>query len=141
MSRLGMDMLMGVPSVWPSKTPERICTTSVSFRWVTMALWPGTRRSRSGWMSASDRGRRAGQPSTTAPTPAPCDSPHVVTRNSCPQVLPTPRGYPGRRLLRLLQQRQHLGGERLQPVQHGMKVQHEGLHAHVLVAADALGDA
>src|SRR6185436_6363215 len=85
---------MGVPSVWPSKTPERILTVSVSLRWVTRALWPGTRRSRSGWRSASDRDRRGGQPSTMAPMAAPCDSPHVVTRNRWPQVLPTAREYP-----------------------------------------------
>src|SRR6266508_1876525 len=93
MSRLGIWRLIGVPSVWPSKTPDRIFTVSVSFRWVTRALWPGARRSRSGWMSASDSGRRGGQPSTTAPMAAPCDSPHVVTRNRRPQVLPTRRGY------------------------------------------------
>src|SRR4030095_5762063 len=93
MSALGISMLMGVPSVTPSKTPDRICTVSVSLRWVVIALWPGTRRSRSGWMSASDSGKRGGQPSTTAPMPAPCDSPHVVTRKSWPQVFPTARGY------------------------------------------------
>src|SRR5437899_4558406 len=97
MSRLAISRLIGVPRVRPSKTPERIFTVSVSFRWLTNALWPGTRRSRSGWMSASDRGSRGGQPSTTAPIAAPCDSPHVVTRNSRPQVFPTRRGYRGRR--------------------------------------------
>ena len=60
MSRFDISRLIGVPSVWPSKTPDRILTVSVSFRWVTMALWPGTRRSRSGWMSASDSARRGG---------------------------------------------------------------------------------
>src|SRR5919106_1164031 len=70
MSRFGISRLIGVPSVWPSKTPERIRTVSVSLRWVTRWLWPGARRSRSGWMSASDRGRRGGQPSTTAPRAA-----------------------------------------------------------------------
>src|SRR5215475_5470595 len=93
MSRFGISRLMGVPSVCPSNTPDRILTVSVSFRWLTSALCPGTRRSRSGWMSASDSGRRGGQPSTTAPMPAPWDSPHVVTRKSCPQLLPTHRGY------------------------------------------------
>ena len=42
-------------------------------------------------MSASDRGRSGGQPSITAPMAAPWDSPHVVTRKSWPNVLPTPR--------------------------------------------------
>ena len=88
MSALGISMLIGVPIVCPSKTPERIWTVSVSLRCVTSALWPGTRRSRSGWMSASDSGSRGGQPSTTAPMAAPWDSPHVVTRKSCPQLLP-----------------------------------------------------
>src|SRR6267142_1351363 len=44
-------------------------------------------------MSASESARRGGQPSTTAPTPPPCDSPQVVTRNRRPQVLPTRREY------------------------------------------------
>jgi len=35
---LGISRLIGVPSVCPSKTPDRIFTMSVSFRWVTMAL-------------------------------------------------------------------------------------------------------
>src|SRR5437867_9608484 len=35
-------------------------------------------------MSASESSRRGGQPSTTTPTPPPCDSPHVVMRNKCP---------------------------------------------------------
>src|SRR5262245_28676440 len=93
MSSLGITRLIGVPSVCPSKTPDRILTVSVSLRWVTRALWPGLRRSRSGWMSASDKGSRGGQPSTTAPVAPPCDSPHVVTRKSCPQVLPMRRAY------------------------------------------------
>src|SRR5262245_38647310 len=88
MSSLGIDRLIGVPSVRPSNTPDRMRTLSDSLRWVTSVLWPGARRSRSGWMSASESGRRGGQPSTTAPTAPPCDSPHVVTRKRCPQVLP-----------------------------------------------------
>ena len=39
-------------------------------------------------MSASERGRRGGQPSTTAPMAAPWDSPQVVTRKSWPKVFP-----------------------------------------------------
>src|SRR4030095_15903901 len=77
-------MLMGVPRVWPSKTPDRICTVSDSLRGVTILDCPGRRRSRSGWISASDNLRRGGQPSTTTPTPPPCDSPQVVMRNSWP---------------------------------------------------------
>src|SRR5699024_4255255 len=33
-------------------------------------------------------GSPAGQPSTTTPTPFPCVSPHVVTRNNVPNVEP-----------------------------------------------------
>src|SRR5215475_2433808 len=44
-------------------------------------------------MSASESGSRGGQPSTTVPVAPPCDSPHVVTRKSCPQVLPMRRAY------------------------------------------------
>src|SRR5215470_690332 len=88
MSSLAITRLIGVPSVCPSYTPDRIFTVSDSLRWLTSALWPGARRSRSGWMSASDSGSRDGQPSTTAPTAPPWDSPHVVTRNRCPHVLP-----------------------------------------------------
>src|SRR5450756_232415 len=67
--------------------PERICTVSDSLRGVTILDWPGRRRSRSGWISASESFRRGGQPSTTTPTPPPCDSPHVVMRNNCPKLL------------------------------------------------------
>src|ERR1043166_4865066 len=80
-------MLIGVPSVLPSKVPERIWTVSLSVRGVTMWKWPGRRRSRSGWISASVKASRGGQPSTTTPTPPPCDSPQVVIRNRCPKVL------------------------------------------------------
>src|SRR5918999_1790948 len=79
---------MGVPRVRPSKTPLRIFTASASRRWVVMRLWPGARRSSSGWMSSSERGRRGGQPSTTAPMAGPWDSPQVVTLKICPKVLP-----------------------------------------------------
>src|ERR1700675_5055405 len=88
MSSLSMARLTGVPRVLPSKTPLRMRTVSDSLRWVTRALWPGARRSRSGWISASDRGRSGGQPSITAPMAGPWDSPQVVTRNRWPNVLP-----------------------------------------------------
>src|SRR5262245_35950979 len=88
MSSFGTVRPIGVPRVWPSKTPLTIRTVSVSRRWLVSRLWPGRRRSRSGWMSASESGSREGQPSTTAPTAAPCDSPQVVTRKSWPKVLP-----------------------------------------------------
>src|SRR5207249_3473880 len=93
MSSFGIRRLIGVPSVCPSKTPDRILTVSDSLRCVTIALCPGARRSRSGWMSASESESRGGHPSITAPIAPPCDSPHVVTRKSRPQLLPTRRGY------------------------------------------------
>src|SRR5262249_50061413 len=37
---------------------------------------------------STDTGIPGGQPSTTHPTAAPCDSPHVVSRNKVPNVLP-----------------------------------------------------
>src|SRR5271169_221903 len=79
-------MEMGVPSVRPSNVPERIWHVSLSLRGVTILLWPGRRRSRSGWMSASVSGMRGGQPSTTTPTPPPWDSPQVVIRKRWPKV-------------------------------------------------------
>src|SRR5262245_46536185 len=88
MSSFWISSAIGVPSVAPSKTPLRIRTVSDSFRWLVRRLWPGRRRSRSGWMSASDKGRRGGQPSTTAPMAPPWDSPQVVTRKSVPKVFP-----------------------------------------------------
>jgi hypothetical protein len=41
-------------------------------------------------MSASDSGSLGGHPSITHPTPPPCDSPNVVTRNTVPYVFPVP---------------------------------------------------
>src|SRR5262245_9888983 len=78
---------MGRPSVRPSKTPERISTRSVSWRGEVSRLWPGRRRSRSRWISAALIGSRGGQPSTTTPTPPPCDSPKVVMRKIVPSEL------------------------------------------------------
>src|SRR5579862_463767 len=82
-------MAMGVPSVFPWKTPDRMRQRSDSFLGVTMSLWPGLRRSRSFWMSASSRSRSGGQPSTTTPTPPPWDSPQVAILKSCPNWLDT----------------------------------------------------
>src|SRR3989442_4581901 len=96
MSSFGMRRLIGVPSVCPSKRPVRICTVAGFLPCDTSALCPGARGSGSGWMAASDRGSRGGQPSTTAPVAPPCDSPHVVTRKRRPQVLPMRRGYVSR---------------------------------------------
>src|SRR6476646_6520104 len=79
---------MGVPVVLPSWTPERISTRSSSRRWVTWRDVPGFRRSRSGWMSASESAIPGGQPSTTQPIAGPWDSPKLVTVKRVPRVLP-----------------------------------------------------
>ena len=73
---------IGVPVVLPSYTPDRISTWSASWRWVTWRLVPGRRRSRSGWMSASDSAMPGGQPSITQPMAGPWVSPKLVTANS-----------------------------------------------------------
>src|SRR6185295_13420726 len=78
---------MGVPVVWPSNNPDKIWMVSDSLRGVVIFDWPGRRRSRSGWISASESLSRGGQPSMTTPTPPPCDSPHVVIRNKWPNEL------------------------------------------------------
>ena len=88
-------MAIGWPVVRPSRTPDSIATRSASARGVTRALWPGRRRSRSCWITASLSGRREGQPSTTTPIAGPCDSPQVVTRNACPSELPGTLGGSG----------------------------------------------
>src|ERR1700744_4530100 len=62
-------------------------TVSGSWRCVVKRDWPGGRRSSQGWISASDRLRRGGQPSTTPPIAGPWLSPQVVTRNKCPKLL------------------------------------------------------
>src|ERR1700678_1479159 len=68
-------------------TPERMRTWSGSLRWLTNFDWPGRRRSRSPWMSASVSGIPGGHPSTTQPSAGPWLSPNVVTRNKWPKVL------------------------------------------------------
>src|SRR6185503_13719494 len=83
-----MRSAIGVPVVLPSYTPERISTRSSSRRCVTWREVPGLRRSRSGWMSASESAIPGGQPSITQPIAGPCDSPKVVTVKSVPRVLP-----------------------------------------------------
>ena len=107
-----------MPSVTPSKTPERISTRSSSWRGVVSELWPGRRRSRSRWISAASSGSRGGQPSTTTPTPPPWLSPKVVIWKVCPKrldtrrrytrlrIAPPPRSAPRERLARGAAQRQ-----------------------------------
>src|SRR4030095_9904786 len=58
MSRLDISMLIGVPSVCPSKTPDRILTASVFFRWVTMALLARPRPAGAGPLVAPGHGQR-----------------------------------------------------------------------------------
>ena len=67
-------------------------TVSGSCRCVTSFDWPGRRRSRKGWMSASESESRGGQPSTTQPIAGPWLSPQVVTRNRWPKLLWDMRG-------------------------------------------------
>ena len=77
-----------MPVVLPSNTPERISTESDSFRFVVYLLCPGLLLSRKLWISASEIGIPAGQPSITTPIPGPWDSPHVVIRNIEPKDEP-----------------------------------------------------
>jgi hypothetical protein len=81
---------IGVPSVSPPFTPERIFTVSASLRGVTISLWPGRRRSSSRCTSASQSGMPGGQPSMTRPTETPWLSPQVDTRNKDPNTLLMP---------------------------------------------------
>src|SRR5579859_4902438 len=71
----------------PSNTPDRMRTSSGSWRCVVNRDWPGRRRSSHGWISASDSAMRGGHPSTTQPIAGPWLSPHVVTRNKWPKLL------------------------------------------------------
>src|SRR3989338_7831353 len=87
-SSLRISSAIGVPVVLPSNTPDSISTVSDSRRCVTWREVPGLRRSRSCWMSASHNANPGGQPSTTQPSAAPCDSPNDVTVNKVPSVFP-----------------------------------------------------
>jgi len=53
---------MGVPSVYPSKTPDSICTRSGSCRGVETELWPGRRRPVPPGCLRPASGSRGGQP-------------------------------------------------------------------------------
>src|SRR4030042_6427746 len=81
-------MEMGVPVVFPSKTPERILTRSLSFRGLVPNPWPGFLLSISLWRSSSESSNLGGQPSMTTPRALPWDSPHVVTLKSDPIEFP-----------------------------------------------------
>src|SRR5689334_15508077 len=82
---------IGVPVVFPSKTPDMIFTWSGSRRWVVKRDWPGLRRSSQCWMSGSASGISGGTPSTTTPMAGPWLSPQVVKRKSVPKLLPAKR--------------------------------------------------
>ena len=79
--------MIGDPNVTPFSVPDRISTLSVSDLCVVNVLWPGLRRSSCGWMSSSVNFSLEGQPSTTAPTQGPCDSPKVVIVKQLPKLL------------------------------------------------------
>src|SRR3546814_394407 len=100
-----MSSAIGVPVVTPSNTPERISTSSASWRCEVCRERPVARRARSAVKSPGASSSPGGQPSTTQPMAGPCDSPKVVTRSNWPKVFDTRRrdseeaGGRGRRLL------------------------------------------
>jgi hypothetical protein len=81
-------IMMGVPVVIPSKTPDMMTALSGSLRGVLACDPPGRLRFNIAWIISSSRGILGGQPSITTPTPLPWDSPHVVILNNVPKVLP-----------------------------------------------------
>ena len=83
-----MSNAIGAPVVLPSKMPDKISTTSPSWRCVTWREVPGLRRSKSICKSSAHNAKPGGQPSTMPPMAAPCDSPKDVNVNSVPSVLP-----------------------------------------------------
>ena len=81
-------MEMGVPRVFPSKTPESISILSASFLWVVILLCPGRLLSSSYCMSSAEIASPAGQPSTITPNARPWDSPQVVILKNLPKLFP-----------------------------------------------------
>jgi hypothetical protein len=81
-------IMIGVPVVNPSKTPDIITAWSGSLLVVLAEDFPGRLRFNMDWMMLSSRGILGGHPSMTTPTPFPCDSPHVVILNNVPNVFP-----------------------------------------------------
>ena len=81
-------MPMEVPSVTPSKTPERISGRSSSLRCVVIFDCPGFRLCKSGIKSSTPSGSPGGQPSMIATYPGPWLTPDVVTLNSSPNEFP-----------------------------------------------------
>ena len=74
----------GEPQVTPSRSPERNCGTSFSFRAVESGLFPGLRRSRKACSSARSMRSPAGRPSMVTPIAAPWDCPNTPTRSVLP---------------------------------------------------------
>ena len=70
---------MGVPSVRPSKVPERIWQVSLSLRGVTILLWPGPAAIEIDLdVGLGQRGCAAGSRQPQRRRRPPWDSPHVV---------------------------------------------------------------
>src|SRR6266511_1474824 len=67
----------GLPRVNPPRTPEVICTWSVSIFMRPPRPWPCWRRARSALRSEALSGTPAGSPSAIATRHCPCDSPAV----------------------------------------------------------------
>src|SRR5262249_19635543 len=126
------SIAIGVPSVTPSNTPERISAWSASLRCVVSALWPGRRRSSSRCTSAASTRIPGGMPSTTTPTAGPGDSPKVVTTKSWPMdddtLPPATRRARGARALRGHRDTLRRRGARALPVGRRALGEHRGVH-------------
>ncbi len=84
---MGVPVVRGPAMRSSAKVPERMRTVSGSRLWVVKRDWPGRRRSRWCWMSASVSAMPGGQPSTTQPMATPWLSPKVVMRSIWPKLL------------------------------------------------------
>ena len=84
---------IGVPSVSPSYTPERISTPVGLVALGDQSALAGASAVEVGLDVGLDSGSRGGQPSITTPTPGPCDSPKVVMRNRRPLLEPMAAKY------------------------------------------------
>ena len=79
---------MGVPVALPLKMPLKKVTRSLSLRGVVIVDCPGRRLSSSACTKSVSTSRPGSMPSTTPPTPLPCDSPNEVSLKSVPNVFP-----------------------------------------------------
>src|SRR5438093_6005478 len=80
-SLLRMRRLIGLPSVWPLRTPARKATRSCSIRMRPPRPYPFCRRARSWSICSARKGRPEGIPSRMAVRHCPWDSPAVRYRN------------------------------------------------------------